>query len=959
MNSDAIQPAEITAVECRSCGNARGLDDYRLYRVDPPMYMDFCRECEQKHGTVTLYRRFNAYGTKEIIDAVFSAVRTPAARRTADQTRLLIEPKAVEAPKSNEELIRREMARREMARRRLIFFTTSMMPEYKAGWVHQDICRRLERFVQQVEAGKSPRLMLFMPPRHGKQLAHSTPVLTTSGWSTHGELQPGDEVFHPSGAPVKVLALSEETTATYEVTTTTGETFKAHANHEWTVYDRAYGKWRTLETHQLAKRALHVGPAKARGGRYVLQLPKVQPLEFPPADLPVHPYLLGVWLGDGKSSDGSFCFSGQDRIIREAADECGYVETWQAVHRDTGVFYTGSKHFKRDLSALGVIGDKHIPDVYKRSAVAQRLELLAGLVDTDGSVCSKTGRVRIVTCSPRLRDDIAELVRSFGWDVGYHTAEPALSSSGIQGRRPVYYVGFSPSVRLPTRVPRKAANRIPAQRRTAIASVRLSGAPEPGRCIQVDSPDGLYLVGRSLVPTHNSQLASDMFPSWVLGQHPEWSIIAASYAQSLPVGFSRNIRDRLRDPEYQALFPKAKLRTDSQGVEEWKLTGGGGYTAAGVGTGVTGKGMHIGILDDPIKDAEAAASEVIRDAAYSWYNAVFRTRLAPGGGILIIQTRWHYDDVSGRLLDAEEALIKAGVPEEEREGWEVVSYPAIAEADEYLMRDGTVEMNADPDDALRLLRKRGEALHPERYPTNELVKIRNGFPSSVWNALYQQRPTPDEGDFFIRDDFRYRWLDPAYRPLCRTFMTVDYAIGKKERNDFTVMGVFAIDSNDDLYCLELRRGRWKTHEIVENAVALVERHKPEVYAGERGAIHEAVWPVLEKALASKRLYVSVDESLVPIQDKETRARPLQGRIQRHKFFFSFDSTTRPEIYDQAEKEMLQFPNGTHDDIVDCLAWAGRMALNISLPTMKAPPKHEGWRERLLRAQRAEPSFMSA
>lgn len=624
MKSDAIQPAEVTAVECRSCGAPRALDDYRLFRVEPPAYMDFCRECEQKHGTVTLYRRYNAYGTKEIIEAVFAAVRTPAARRSAEQTRLLVEPKAVEAPKTNEELIRREMARREMARRRLIFFTTSMMPEYKAGWVHQDIARRLERFMQQVEAGKSPRLMLFVPPRHGK-----------------------------------------------------------------------------------------------------------------------------------------------------------------------------------------------------------------------------------------------------------------------------------------------------------------------------------------------SQLASDMFPSWVLGHHPEWNIIAASYAQSLPVGFSRNIRDRLRDAEYQALFPKAKLRSDSQGVEEWKLTSGGGYIAAGVGTGVTGKGMHIGILDDPIKDAEAAASEVIRDAAYSWYNAVFRTRLAPGGGILIIQTRWHYDDVSGRLLDAEEALIKAGVPEEERENWEVISYPAIAEADEYLMRDGTVQTNADPNDALRLLRKRGEALHPERYPTNELIKIRNGFPSSVWNALYQQRPTPDEGDFFVRDDFRYRWLDPAYRPLCRTFMTVDYAIGKKERNDFTVMGVFAIDSNDDLYCLELRRGRWKTHEIVENAVALVERHKPEVYAGERGAIHEAVWPVLEKALASKRLYVSVDESLVPIQDKETRARPLQGRIQRHKFFFSFDSTTRPEIYDQAEREMLQFPNGTHDDIVDCLAWAGRLALNISLPTMKAPPKHEGWRERLLRAHRAEPSFMSA
>lgn len=625
MKLEPVSPADLV-VECRACGNALPLEAYRLFRVsDPVMYMDFCRDCEQEHGTITLYRRYNAYGTKEIIEAVFAAVRVPPARRTPEQVRLLVERKAVEAPATNDELVRREFARREMARRRLLYFTTAMMQDYKAGWVHQDICRRLERFVQQVEAGRSPRLMLFVPPRHGK-----------------------------------------------------------------------------------------------------------------------------------------------------------------------------------------------------------------------------------------------------------------------------------------------------------------------------------------------SQLASDMFPSWVFGHHPEWSIIAASYAQSLPVGFSRNIRDRLRDPEYQALFPKTKLRPDSQGVEEWKTLSGGGYTAAGVGTGVTGKGMHIGILDDPIKDAEAAASEVIREAAISWYNAVFRTRLAPGGGILIIQTRWHYADVSGKLLDAEEALIKAGVPEEERENWEVISYPAIADADEYLMRDGTVQADpADKDEALRLLRRRGEALHPERYPVNELIKIRNGFPSSVWNALYQQKPTPDEGDFFTRDDFRYRWLDPAYRPLCRTFMTVDYAIGKKERNDFTVMGVFAIDAEDNLYCLELRRGRWKTQEIVENIVALVERHKPEIYAGERGAIHEAVWPVAQAALDAKRLYVSVDETLVPIQDKETRARPLQGRIQRHKFFFSYDSATRPDVYDQAEKEMLQFPNGTHDDIVDCLAWAGRLSLNISLPSMKAPPKLPSWKDRLARAARVDPSFMSA
>jgi predicted phage terminase large subunit-like protein len=370
--------------------------------------------------------------------------------------------------------------------------------------------------------------------------------------------------------------------------------------------------------------------------------------------------------------------------------------------------------------------------------------------------------------------------------------------------------------------------------------------------------------------------------------------------------------------------------------------------------------MHIGILDDPIKDAEAASSETIREAAINWYNAVFRTRLAPGGGILIIQTRWHHADVSGKLLEAEEVLMKAGVPDYERENWEVISYPAIAEHDEYLMPDGSVQHDADPEAALRLLRRKGEALHPERYPINELKKIKNGFPASTWSALYQQSPSPDEGDFFKRDDFMYRWLDPAYRPLTRTFMTVDYAIKKGERKDWTVMAVFALDANDDLYVLEARRGRWGTQEIVDNAVALVERHKPEVYAGERGQIHEAVWPLIDKALAEKRLYVSVDETLVPIQDKEVRARPLQGRVQRRKFFFSYDSHTRPEIYDQAEKEMLQFPNGTHDDIVDCFAWGARLALNTSLPDAQTPvARPKSWKDRLSVEAATSNSFMAA
>lgn len=602
-------------ITCRACGEDRSVDDYRLYQTKPTtLFMDFCVHCEKQHGTLALYRRYVAYGTREIVDAVYAAGRAVLVNRTPEQVRLLVEPSKAKEVETNQQVLEREMKRRELARRRLIFYVKATMPDYVPGWVHQDICRRLEKFVRDIELGKSPRLIIAMPPRHGK-----------------------------------------------------------------------------------------------------------------------------------------------------------------------------------------------------------------------------------------------------------------------------------------------------------------------------------------------SQLASDLFLSWVLGLHPEWGIIGSSYAQSLPLEFSRNIRDRLEDDEYKAIFPNTRLRQDAKGIEAWKTTKKGGYIAAGVGTGINGKGMHLGVLDDAIKDSEEAQSELIRNNTYAWYKSVFRTRLAPGGGILMIGTRWHYDDVIGREIAKDEELAKAGVPAEERENWDIISYPAVAESDEFLMRDGRILQGIYDDeneDMLRLLRRKGDALHPERWALRELQKLKNGMATGLWTALYQQHPTPDDGDFFKKDDLQHRWLDPAYRPLCRVFMTVDYAIGKKQRNDFTVAAVFALDANDDLYVLEIRRGRWGTLQIAENVLALVERHKPELYAGEQGSIHHAVWPIVVKALDEKRLYVSVDESLVPIQDKEVRARPLQGRTQRHKLFFSYDEQTRPDIYDITEREMLQFPNGRNDDIVDALAWGGRLALNISLPTMKAPPKRSSWKDRL-------------
>jgi len=597
-------------IPCRSCGVTRELRDYRVFSTKPLLYMDFCETCERRESTLTLYRRFNAYATPQIVDAVFAAGRTPESKRSLEQARLLVPADGTPEPKDTADLVQRELARRELARRRLLFFTTSMQDDYKPSWVHQDICRRLERFAERVERGGSPRMMLFVPPRHGK-----------------------------------------------------------------------------------------------------------------------------------------------------------------------------------------------------------------------------------------------------------------------------------------------------------------------------------------------TELVSKKCVAWMLGHHPDWSIIGASYAQALQTSFSRDIRDTITRPEYAAIFPDTKLRSDNKGVEEWRTTQGGGYMAAGVGVGVTGRGMRVGIIDDPVKDHEEAQSELIRASTLAWYQSVFRTRLAPGGGIIIVLTRWHDADLAGALLASEEEQRKAGVPEHELEGWEVVSYPAIAADDEWLLPDGEVWRGTpESTEGARLLRRKDEALHPERYPLPELLKLKNTMGPAIWSALYQQNPTPDDGEFFKRSDLRYRVLSEDELSGARVFLAFDFAIGKRTKNDFTVGGAFALTRNDDLCLLELVRGRWGTTEIVDAVVGLVEKWKPHVVAGERGHIWATVWPLVKAALEKTRLYVSFDETLVPVLDKEIRARPLQGRTQMHKFIIS-TQPDRPTVYDEMEKEMLRFPNGTHDDIVDVCAWAARMAMNMSVPQgAPTPPKPKSWKD---------------
>ena len=395
-------------------------------------------------------------------------------------------------------------------------------------------------------------------------------------------------------------------------------------------------------------------------------------------------------------------------------------------------------------------------------------------------------------------------------------------------------------------------------------------------------------------PRHGkSTLASVSYPAWHLGRNPKHEFISCSYSGSLAMAFSRKVRHLLREPLYKNVFTEAKLDPTSQSVEAWLTTKGGGYVAAGVGGGITGKGAHVLVIDDPVKNREDAESDFNRENVWDWYTSTAYTRLAPGGGILVILTRWHDDDLAGRLLKS---------ADEGADTWEVVEYPAIAEKDEEF-------------------RETGEPLHAERYDLEALTKIQKAIGPRDWSALYQQNPVSDEGDYFTRSMINYYDIEDVDFERMKFYTAWDLAIGQKDRNDYSVGMVMGIDEYEQLYVVDVVRGRFDGYELVEKILDLYEKWRPLAVGIEKGHIEMAIGPFLEKRVQERKLHEAYFYSLkTGRRDKEARARAIQGRMQQGMVYIPQDPVWATSLV----SELLRFPNGTHDDQVDALAWLGLM-----------------------------------
>lgn len=377
-------------------------------------------------------------------------------------------------------------------------------------------------------------------------------------------------------------------------------------------------------------------------------------------------------------------------------------------------------------------------------------------------------------------------------------------------------------------------------------------------------------------PRHGkSELASKRFPAWCLGRNPKRQIIAASYNSDLASDFGRNVRNIVASPEFGQVFPSVTLAADSQAANRMNTNRGGTYVAAGVGTAVTGRGADIALIDDPFKDREEADSERRRELVWDWYRSTLYTRLMPGGAVVLIQTRWHEDDLAGRLIEHEGKVEDGGQ-------WTVLDLPAI-----------------DAD---------GHALWPEWYDVPALKRIKDTIGQREWSALYQQQPQPDEGTYFQRDWFR-EWTE---LPPVNFYGTSDYAV-TDGGGDYTVHRVWGIDKDGTIYRVAGWRGQSTSDVWIDRKLDLMAAWKPLAWFGEAGVIQKAIEPMLKRRMIERKVFCRL-EWMSSITDKPTRARGFQARAAMGKVLFEQGADI---------SEYLMFPAGKHDDDVDTGSLIGR------------------------------------
>lgn len=639
------------------------------------------------------------------------------------------------------------------------------------------ILKTVAEDLQKLSTGELKLLAISLPPGVGKAIANNIPVLTKYGWKNHGDLVVGDEVIGMDGKFKKVIAVHPKCTVDCLVEFSNGEKIVCHENHEWFVHDRGIRdkqkKNYVANTKRLEKRALNSGAESGkRGHRYTVQLPHHSYVVGEKKELPLDPYTFGVWLGDGVNKNPSICCSKDDICVIDRIIRNGERVRWSTVHKTTGVLYYGFG-FRNKLQKMGLCHSrrtvpKYIPEEYLTASIEQRLQLLAGLLDTDG--CLIGSKYQFTTAEPTLRDTFIDLVSTFGWRACVQTKQPIRSSSGITARKEHYVIGFTPDIDIPCEIERKRNKEPHPQRAIGFKSITRVN-PTEGNCITVEG-DGSYLVGKAMVPTHNSTLAI-FYITWLGGLHPDKSILTFSHDSGIVRGFYDEVlRIIAKDGEYlyRDVFPETESPLVGTNAKELRIDLGKSkrfetYQFSSVGSGNAGKYRASGLLycDDLCSGIEEALSKERMDKLWRTYSTDLRQRTSGDPPELHIATRWSVWDVIGRL---ERNAMDYPTGKEK-----FIAIPALNENDESNFDYTMIE---------------------DRFTTERYHNLRDTMDETDWRALFMNEPIEREGQLYNADELR-RFFDlPDKEPdgivaICDT---------KDKGSDYAFMPIMYLYGND-------------------------------------------------------------------------------------------------------------------------------------------------------------------
>lgn len=830
-------------------------------------------------------------------------------------------------------------------------------PKITFNEMHLGLTRAAKRWMQ-----PKPWREAWVAPRGvGKALALDTPVLTVDrGWTTHGELQVGDRVFAETGAPCNVVRVSRRWAdrPCYRITFSDGAQIVADENHEWWVNDRYSDlKERIEDTAKISEKWLLT---EARGYKEVrYSVPVAGALQYSAADLPIAPYVLGAWLGDGTSSAGALTVGAGDleHLVAELRRE-GENPTWRGKRNGAWTVslskprpglcprehalepvppgeprryrpcrvciaefqrhsYRGTKIGPRTNRPLiarlrdeGVLGSKHIPEQYLAASVEQRLALLQGLMDTDGTISAR-GHCEFSSSNARLAQDALQLVVSLG--IKAKLLEKRATIGGVD-HGPTWRVSFHtvlPAFRMPRKLARIPATVRAAGNRRIVNVERVEN--QATSCIEVDSPSHLYLVSRSLVPTHNSSWCYLILPLWALAHgHREYAMFF-SYTSKMAERQLSTLRreletNKLLREDYPELAPQ-KVR-GAQNTSMTVVANGGTIAAAGLFENTLGAKSGAArpdlIICDDIQKLEPVITEDERNKIVTALTSSVFPMSAPHAAIGIFGTTTSYDS------PIHEVALHA-------RGRRQVDWVADNNITPRLF-PGVI---LDPDTGVE------RSLWPERWPLSEThlgAELRRSVDGKVprsfeLNYLLDPSPYGEGGEGLFREELiRYKQA-AQLGGIFEHAMYIDTAPTSKRGSDRNAIVIVGRHPSRRFAVIEFawadRVGAKRLREIIHNLYRRNPTMKTVIVEVIQG--HDLWQNMLNPADDPLPPGLSYRAESYLKGDKVARVKQVLDHYETGKVFHA-------KKFTELEREMIMFPNPKiNDDLVDALCGALRWA----------------------------------